>query len=463
MQVAIDPYFTIDEAATLVRTKQVSPVELTEACLSRMEALEPALHSFITITADHAMAQAKVAEAEIVAGNYRGPLHGIPLAHKDLYATKGILTTSHSRVLENWIPDEDCTPIARLNAAGAVMLGKLATMEFATGSVVEGPWPAARNPWNTDHIPGGSSSGSGSSVAAGEALGALGTDTGGSVRNPACLCGIVGLRPTIGRVSKGGVVSLSWSLDTCGPLTRTVTDCAHMMQVISGFDPKDSCSADVPVPDFAAALTGDVRGLRIGIDRKHFFHDKIQPDTLAAVEAALDVFKGLGAVVKEIELPMLDYANAAQATIHMSESHAYHEQRIKSTPGLYGPTLRAYFRMGALVSGPDYLQAQRVRDRIRTEMLAALKTEVDIIASPANGGPAESFANYTTRNRFGRVGTTAQFSQAGVPAISIPCGFSNGLPLGLQLAGRPFDEEIVLRAAHAYEQATPWHTMRPPV
>jgi aspartyl-tRNA(Asn)/glutamyl-tRNA(Gln) amidotransferase subunit A len=208
----------------------------------------------------------------------------------------------------------------------------------------------------------------------------------------------------------------------------------------------------------------DVTGLVIGIDRAHFFHDGIDAEVLAAVEAALDVLRGLGATVKEIELPMLDYATAAQAAIHMSESHAYHEARIKSTPELYGPTLRAYFRLGALVSGPDYLQAQRVREKVRAEMIGVLRDSVDLIASPTNTAPAESFAKYTTRNRFGRMGTTAQFSQAGVPAISVPCGFSDsGLPIGLQLAGRPFDEEAVFRAAYAYEQATPWHTMRPPL
>jgi aspartyl-tRNA(Asn)/glutamyl-tRNA(Gln) amidotransferase subunit A len=462
MQVVVPPYLTIAEAAELIRTRQLSPLELTEALLARIEALDPMLHAFITVTAEHALAQARAATDEIARGHHRGPLHGIPVALKDLYATNGIRTTCHSRVLADWIPEEDCEPVRRLYAAGAVLLGKLATMEFATGSVTEGPWPAARNPWNPDHIPGGSSSGSGTAVAAGLCLGSLGTDTGGSIRGPAALCGITGLRPTYGRVSRRGVVALAWSLDTAGPMTRTVTDCALMLGAVAGFDPGDPGSADVPVPDYRAALGPDLTGLTVAVDRRHFFFDGIDAEVLAAVETAIGVLRDLGAAVREIDLPLLDYAAAAQNTIHMSESHAYHEQRIKQTPELYGPTLRAYFRLGATIRSTDYLQAQRVRERIRAEMLATLRDGVDLIVAPTQAAPAEPFARYTTRNRFGRMGLTAQFSLAGVPAISVPCGFSaGGLPIGLQIAGRPFEEATVFRAAHAYEQATPWHTMRP--
>lgn len=455
------PYLTIDDAATLIRTRQLSPVDLVRSVLERIERLQPRIHAYITVTAEQALARARQAEAEIARGEYRGPLHGIPFALKDLYMTKGIRTTCHSRVLEDWVPEADAATVERLYGAGAVLLGKLATAEFATGSVTEGPWPAANNPWNTDHIPGGSSSGAGAAVASGMALMALGSDTGGSVRGPASLCGIVGLRPTYGRVSRRGVVALSWSLDTAGPLTQTVTDCAHTMQVIAGYDPLDPGSANVPVPDYAVALLPDLKGLKVGVDRAHVLHDEIDAETRAAVEAALTVLADLGAEVREVALPMLDYAAAAQNTIHMSESHAYHEARIKATPELYGPTLRAYFRMGALVSSTDYLQAQRVRELIRAEMLAVL-SDVDLLVAPTSAAPAEAWANYSTRGRFGRTSLTAPFSQAGVPAISVPCGFSSaGLPIGLQIAGRPFAEAAVLRAAYAYEQATPWHEMHP--
>jgi aspartyl-tRNA(Asn)/glutamyl-tRNA(Gln) amidotransferase subunit A len=461
---AIPPYLTLADASELIRTRRVSPVDLTRSLLDRIDALDRDLHAFVAVTADHALRQAHAAEAELSQGAHRGPLHGIPIALKDLYATAGIATTAHSRVLQHWVPTEDATCVRRLYDAGAVLLGKLAMSEFASGSVVEGPWPAARNPWNVDHVPGASSSGSGAAVAAGMCLGSLGSDTGGSIRGPASLCGVVGIRPTYGRVSRHGVLALSWSLDTAGPLAQTVTDCALMLQAIAGHDPLDSASADVPVPDYAAALRPDAAGLVVGVDRRHFFHDGVDVETKAAVEAALGVLRDLGARVVEIDLPLLDYAQAAQNTIHAAEAHAYHEQRIRATPDLYGPTFRTYLRVGALVSASDYLQAQRVRERVRQEMLGALR-QVDVIAAPTSAGPAERFdAMAPASDRFTRVNLTQPFSLAGVPAISLPCGFSGGgLPIGLQLAGRPFDEATVLRAAFAYEQATGWHTMHPPL
>ena len=454
---------TLADTAELIRRREVSPVEVTTGLLERIERLDGALHAYITVTADVALRQARRAEAALAAGTYRGPLHGIPIALKDLYDTAGIRTTADSRVLEHNVPAADAQCVTRLYDAGAVLLGKLALSEFATGSVVEGPFPAARNPWNPDHVPGASSSGSGAAAAAGLCLGALGSDTGGSIRIPAAYCGVVGIRPTYGRVSRRGVVSLSWSLDTAGPLARTVTDCALLLQALAGHDPLDPASAAAPVPDFTAGLGPDLSGLVVGVDREHFFGPFVEAQSGAAVEAALGVLRGLGAEVREIELPLLDVAGAALNTIHLSEAHTYHEARIRARPDLYGPALRAYFRLGALAGVADYLRAQQVREKIRRQMLAALR-EVDVIAGPTTGTlpPRLDAPGTAMVDRFSRRSLTAPFSLTGVPAISVPCGFSaDGLPIGLQLAGRPFDEATVFRVAFAYEQATPWHTMHP--
>jgi aspartyl-tRNA(Asn)/glutamyl-tRNA(Gln) amidotransferase subunit A len=457
------PYLRLAEVASLIRSRQLSPLELATRMLERIETENQSLHAFVTVTADLALGQARATEADIMKGEYRGPLHGIPLAVKDIYETRGIGTTAHSRVLLDWVPDRDATCITRLYESGAVLLGKLATAEFATGSVLEGPFPPARNPWNLEHVPGISSSGSASAVAGGLCFGSLGSDTGGSVRGPSSLCGIVGLRPTYGRVSRHGVLPLAWSLDTAGPMARSVTDCALLLQAIAGHDPNDPTSADVGVPNYAAALTPDLRGMTVGVDREHFFTERVAPETVEVVEAAIGVLGELGAEVVGIDLPMLDYATASMNIIHASEAHAYHAERIRSTPELYGATVRNYFRLGAFIGAADYLQAQRVRQHIRSEMLAAFE-RVHLIAAPTYVSPARRFDEMQTGERFKRGNLTLPFSLAGAPAISVPCGFSGaGLPIGLQLAGRPFDESSVLRAAYAYEQATPWHTMHPPL
>ncbi len=466
MKVAIKPYTTLAETADLIRTREVSPVEVVETHLERIAEIDPKINAFITVTADLAREQAKEAEAEIASGTYRGPLHGIPFSLKDMYFTEGILSSAHSFVLENFIPEVTATPVTKMYEAGAVLLGKCATMEFATGAVTEGPWPPAKNPWNTDWTPAGSSSGSGASLAAGMGLASLGGDTGGSIRAPAAYCGVVGIRSTYGRVSRWGSVALSWSQDVCGPLAMDVRDCALILNAVAGHDPKDAASAKLPVPDFTAGLGSGVAGLRIGVDEEHFFHDGVHPDVKKNVEAALKVLEGLGATLVPLSLPMLDYAHDAQNIIHMSETHTYHEQRIKTTPQLYGPTVRAYFRLGSMMTAPDYLNAQRVRNKVRNQMVRALHDKVDLIAAPTMSQPGEKFADLDTSKRFsnltGRGNLTVPFSQAGVPAISVPCGFSSeGLPTALQIAGKPFDEVTVLRGAHAYEQATDWHTMHP--
>lgn len=465
---ATDPFGSIAGVSEQLRTKAISPVELTRAVLQRIETLNPRLHAFITVTAERALAQAKGAEREICAGRWRGPLHGVPFSLKDVYETKGIRTTAHSYALEHWIPERDASCVTRMDEAGAVLLGKTATQEFSTGAVTEGPWPAARNPWNPDYTPSGSSSGAGAAVAAGISFAALGGDTGASIRMPAAANGCVGIRPTYGRVSRHGVIPLSWSLDTCGPLARTVRDCALVLQAIAGYDPRDPGSANVDVPAFKALLGTPITGLRVGVDRKNFFHELVDPQVRAAVEEAIRVIERSGATVREIELPWLQYAHAAQNVIHMTESHAYHEARIKREPHLYGPSLRAYLRLGAFASGADYLHAQRVRAKIRAGMLAAFR-EVDVIVAPTGARFGERFDEIDPSKRFsGGIGSKGNlavpFSQAGVPAISVPCGFAaEGLPIGLQIAGRPFDEATVFHVAHAYEAATPWHDMHPPM
>ena len=456
----IPDYLTIGEASRLIETRAISPVELVRSRLDRIGAIDPGLHAFVTVTAELAMAQARVAEEEITRGDRRGPLHGIPISLKDIYATSGILTTAHSYMCEHSVPKANATTVDRLFQAGAVLLGKVALAEFATGSVHEGPFPAARNPWNREHVPGISSSGSGAAVAAGLCLGSLGTDTGGSVRGPASYCGIVGIRPTYGRVSRRGIVPLCWSLDTAGPLAPTVRDCALLLGAIAGHDPGDPTSSRQPVPDYLAGLDGGIRGMRIGIDRDYFFGVTCDPAVRVVVEEAVKELGRLGADVRTISLPLLRHARTVQNIIHAAESHAYHAARLRSTPELYGPTVRNYFRLGAFIGTADYLQAQRVRAQIRQEMLSILD-DVDVLVTPTMPTPPERF-DQSAGDRLTRPNFMQPFSLAGVPAISVPCGFTDdGLPVGLQIAGRPFDEATVFQVAHSYEQATAWHTTHP--
>jgi aspartyl-tRNA(Asn)/glutamyl-tRNA(Gln) amidotransferase subunit A len=337
--------------------------------------------------------------------------------------------------------------------------------EFALG----GPdptngFPLARNPWNLDYIPGGSSSGSGTGIAAGLCMGSLGSCTGGSIRGPAAYCSIVGLKATYGRVSRYGVVPLSWSLDHCGPMTWTVEDSAHMLQVFAGYDPKDPTSSRAPVPDYAAALKPDVRGLTIGVPRHFFFADdpRIDQDTLTRVDAALSAFEGLGARVQEVSIPALQYSGAAQPVIMLSEAFAYHDQNLRRRPEAFGEMVRARFRTGGLFSSSDYVQAQRVRNVLKRQCAEVL-TQVDVLVSPTMSGPAPAFAEMDAMTTSRRPSFTGPYNLTGMPAISVPCGFtSTGLPVGLQIAGKPFDEPTVIRAAYAYQQQARWFEQRPP-
>ena len=464
-QVAKDLHFlSIGQAARLLRDRKLSPVELTRAFLDHIERLDGKLESYVTVLAEEAMAEARRAEAEITRGAYRGPLHGIPIALKDLYDTAGVRTSANSRILADRVPTEDATATSRLKAAGVVLLGKLAMHEFASG----GPeptcgFPVARNPWNVEHIPGGSSSGSAAAVAAGLCMGSLGSCTTGSIRVPASYCGIVGLKPTYGRVSRYGVVPLSWSLDHCGPITWTVEDAAIMLQAIAGYDPRDPTSSRAPAPDYRAHIQEGVKGLKIGVPRHFFFSDDptIDRETLSSAETALKALEDQGANIVDVAVPTLNHVKAAPHVIMLGEAFAYHKHHLRQRPQELGETVRARFRVGGLFTAADYVQAQRIRGVLKRDFAKALQG-VDVIASPTVSSPAPRFDESDAMTTYRSPNFTAPYNLTGMPAVSVPCGFTSaGLPIGLQIAGRPFDEATVLRTAYAYEQHTRWSERRP--
>ena len=459
-------YLSIWEAGALIRSGQLSPVELTKAYLDRIAAVDGKLKAYVTLLGDRALQEAAKAESEIQRGKYRGPLHGIPMAHKDLYDTKGVRTTAQSKVYEHRVPEKDATVIAKLGRAGSVLLGKLAMHEFASGGPQTSLFEAAHNPWNLDHIPGGSSSGSGAAVAAGLAAAALGSDTGGSIRGPASFCGIVGLKPTYGLVSRAGVVALSWSLDHVGPLTRTVEDTALMLQAIAGYDAQDPASAKVRIPDYAAALGEGVRGMRIGVPRHYFLNREFveaAPETATAVEKALGVFEEMGAHVEEVNIPSLEYAWLASQVISQSESHSFHRENLREQPENYGEIFRRRLYAGAFISSADYMHAQRARSKVRRDF-AEVFERFDLLVTPTSRSTAATFEGYNPYGMMDSPSFSSPFNLTGLPAISVPCGFSGaGLPIGLQIAGKPFDEPAVLQAAYAYQQTAGWYQQRPPV
>ena len=463
-------YMGAGDLSKLVQSKEISPVEIVEAHLTRIDATEPVLNSFITLLADQARKSARQAEKDIQAGRYKGPLHGIPVALKDLYNTGGVRTTSGSRIFDTFIPTEDCTVAAKFQQAGAILLGKLNMHQFAYGPTGENPdYGHMHNPWNPDMVTGGSSGGSGSAAAAGQCTITTGSDTGGSIRIPAALCGIVGLKPTYGLVSRYGLSALSWSLDHPGPMTRTVEDTAITMNVIAGHDPKDVASAKVDIPDYTSALTGDVKGLRIGIV-KEYFEVPLDPQVRKAVMDAISLLESMGAEIKEVSYPMFNQSQAISSTVLMAEATAYHRDLLeKDGHQLYEP-VRQRLEAGLFISAAEYLRAQQARS-IFDQQGRRLLDEVDLLAGPTEPVTApEILASKVMagEQEVGVVGALTQYTRPyninGFPAISVPCGFSDDeMPIGLQLAGRPFDELTVLRAAHAYEQANDWHTRRPPI
>ena len=446
-------HLTLEEAAALVRDRRISPTELTEACLARIEAVESRLNAFVTVTADLARAQAREAADEIAAGRYRGPLHGIPVAVKDLFATKGIRTTAGSRILAEWIPDEDATVVRRLREAGAVLLGKLGLHEFAYGiSSVNPHFGDVHNPWDTTKIPGGSSGGSAVAVVAGEAYAALGSDTGGSIRIPASLCGCVGLKPTFGRASLFGAVPLSWSLDHPGPLARTVRDVALATLSIAGFDPRDPISADRPVPDFLAQIDAGPQRLRVGVPIDHVW-DECDPAIAGAVRGAIDALARAGAEVVELRWPRAaEYAKAASAILGV-EARAYHEGTFPGRSAEYGPLVRARLESQGDVDAETYARSMKLLLETRAGGADRDLEGVDVLAMPTVPSRAwtiEEAKEIPRPSEWTRI--TRIFDLTGQPAISIPCGTDpDGLPIGLQFAARMWDEAAALRAARAYE------------
>jgi aspartyl-tRNA(Asn)/glutamyl-tRNA(Gln) amidotransferase subunit A len=472
MPVSTDVLFlSAREQGALIRAKKLSPVELTDAYLARIESLNPRTNAFITVTADVARDQAAEAEREIGRGRYRGPLHGIPYAPKDILATRGILTTNGSKVTATVVPDYESTITDRLARAGAVLAGKLNLLEFAMGSGVVSGFGPSRNPWDLARSPAGSSSGSGTALAAAMVPLSIGTDTGGSIRGPANFCGIVGLKQTYGRVSRYGVTTLAWSLDHAGPMTRTVADAALMLQAIAGYDPLDPSTTTDPVPDYSRALTGDIRGVRVGVPTR-FFADGLAAEIDRAYRAALKTIQGLGAALVDVDVPHAEYATNAGWIVAMAEAAAFHEQRLEASPQLFDPIVRERLDAARFYAATDYIKAQRVRTLLMQEM-ATVFTLCDVMAVPAGTAlpgllepPEAAGTDVKTGSKPGRFrgGTTFLGNMTGLPALVLPCGFSAGppaLPIGLQLYGRAFDEASIFRVGHAYEQATEWHKRRP--
>lgn len=454
--------YTVGQLARLIQTRQVSPLEVTKSVIDRIEKIDGRLKSYVTVSRDEAMESAKGAERAIMAGQYLGPLHGIPIALKDNVLTKGILTTYGSKVLSDFVPTYDATITERFKQAGAVMVGKTNPHEFAWGVFS----PPTKNPWDLERDPGGSSGGSAAAVAADLAIAAIGTDTGGSIRIPGSLCGIVGLKQTYGRVSKFGVMSHSYSLDHAGPMTKNVEDAALVLQAIAGWDPRDPSTANVPVPNYSRALTGMISRIRLGIPKEHFYAD-LDPEVQQAVEKAIKVLQGLGASVEEFSMPHLKYGLAAILAVELTSSTTYHARYMKRIAE-YQPDVRTLVELGLFMLATDYLKAEQLRRVLINEAREAFK-RVDVMITPTEPIPAWKTGQATIRIGAKDVSVldaswrnTFPYNLTGLPAITVPCGFSRtGLPIGLQIAGKPFDEETVLRVAHAYELNTDWHSKKP--
>jgi aspartyl-tRNA(Asn)/glutamyl-tRNA(Gln) amidotransferase subunit A len=457
---------TVREAADALASRRLSSAELLEATLERLQETEPAVHAYVTLIEGSARDQAAAADRELRGGGWRGPLHGIPVAVKDLCYTEGVRTEAGSRVLEGFVPDFDATVVTRLKEGGAVIVGKTVTHEFAYGQDV----PPTRNPWDLECYPGGSSAGSGVAVAVGSAFAAIGTDTGGSVRVPASVDGIVGLKPTYGRVSKHGVVPMSATLDTVGPMARTVEDCALMLGVIAGHDPADSGSLREPVPDYAAELPKGVAGLRLGLDREHFLARRVVSDVRAACEAAIEKLRELGAEIVEVRLEELGHAPAIGMPVLLADTSEWHRELLRTRGDRYHPRTRLMVELGEMVLGAQYVTAQRARSWLKARVRRAFEMHrLDALVGPTlpdTTMPVEKLSVDLTGNGETALAAFLQHcffaNVIGVPALSFPCGFSSaGLPIGLQVVGRPFQESTLFRIGDAYQRASDWHQRRP--
>lgn len=455
---------SLREVAGALRERKLSPVELTRMSLERIAADEPKLNAFVRVTADRAMAAARQAEREILAGQWRGELHGVPVAVKDLYDMAGLPTTCSSKVRHDHVAAVDSACVARLEQAGAVIVGKTHTHEFAYGIVT----PTTGNPWNTAHIPGGSSGGSGATVAARGCFMAMGTDTGGSIRIPAAVCGTVGLKPTYGRVSRFGIASLSWSLDHAGPLTRTVGDAAVTLAALAGYDSRDPGSADMPVGDYLAELDLGVKGLRIGVPRNYFF-DHIDPEVERDVRDAIARLKAEGAEIVDVEIPMADRIMSVEFGLCMPEASAYHQAMLRQRRDLYEEDVRTFLETGEMIPATDYIAALR----LRTQMQAAWKRMfdgLDAVIGPAVPSPATRRDQLAVKWPDGTeepvaplfIRLSAPANVIGLPSIAVPCGFTaSGLPTSFQAIGRPFHEARIMRIARAYERTADWSSRAP--
>ena len=465
------PFLSATELASLIQSREVSPVEATQAYLDRIAVVDGKLNSYITVTGEEALAEARQAEAEIAAGNYRGPMHGIPVAVKDQLNTRGIRTTGGSSILANNVPDEDATAIAKLREAGSVLLGKLNMSEFASGDAFHHPYGRPRNPWDLARNPGTSSSGSGAATAAFLCATSLGEDTGGSIRGPATFCGLVGIRPTWGRVSRYGMQAAAWSMDTAGPISRTVSDCAMTLEAIAGYDAKDPYTSPSPVPQYQASLTQDIRGLRVGVVKERVYSDAVDSEVGEAVIRAIARLGELGADVEEVSLPLMVHSAAVSSLIIMVDAASLHRDGLASHLDQYDYNNRIRLLAGSIAPAQAYQRALKARQALRQEILDALN-RVDVLVMPTSSIPASlipEHAGIGSKQEVldgyrGRRSFTSPFNLASVPALSVPCGFTSGnLPIGLQIAGRPLEEQTLFNAAYAYEQANDWYQRRPEI
>lgn len=459
----------IPELSALLRSRQVSPVEVVGAFLDRIDRVEPEVNAFITVARDEATRAAEQAEAEMARGEYRGTMHGIPVGIKDLYDTAGIRTTSGSKIDADRVPTADSAVVEGLKAAGAIIIGKLMMTEFAFGEQGRNAhYGDVHNAWDLARMPGGSSTGSAASVAASECAASLGSDTGGSIRVPASLCGLVGLKPTYGLVSRRGMTPLSWSLDHAGPLARSVEGAAVTLQAIAGHDPLDPTSADAPVPNYEERLTGEVRGLRVGVLREYVW-DLIDPEVERLTRAALEQVARLGVEVEDVSVPRLEDYGLVMSTIIPADAAAVHRETVLRRGADYDPVTRIHIESGLFVTAADYSKANQLRALLNRDIAKVLE-RVDFLMTPTCPVTAPSYAapvvtlggqEFPSRMVLSRI--TRLFNSNGLPAATVPCGFSEGLPVGLQIAGRAFDDAGVLNMAYAYEQAAGWHTRRPPL
>lgn len=460
--------WTIESLSKALRKKEISPVEVTKACVERISSLDSKINAFITVLPEKALKTAQQMEKEIQRGIYRGPLHGIPYAAKDLFFTKGIRTTCGSKILQDFVPNYDATVISRLNSAGAILLGKLNMHEFAYGTTSVNPhYGAVRNPWDRERITGGSSGGSAAALVCSFALLTLGTDTGGSIRIPSALCGVSGLKPTFGRISKYGVYPLCWSLDHPGPMAKSVADLAIALNILAGYDPYDPFSVQKAVPNYQRGLAKDLKGIRIGVPKEYYF-DHLEVEVQQAVARAIKDLKKLGAKISSISIPHLPEFSSAAFISLLAEGAACLEKWHKTRAADLGKDVLGRLNLGVAIKATQYLQAQRIR-RIAQETFREVFNKVDAlitpqlpIVAPLIGQETISIGDFTEGVASALTRFTRIFNLIGLPTISIPCGFSStGLPIGLQIVGQAFNEEGILRIGYAYQMNTSWHNRLP--